>query len=120
MRGKKQNEFLTPEQEEQVRAMREKGLSWYAISKQLDLTYYTVRSIEPGYVEKCRQRGRKSSKARTNPESSPSLQAALARKRELAEKLATIPEDTRDMTARLMGDPLPGRSSLDLMRGRAG
>lgn len=29
---------------------------------------------------------------------------------------ALIPADTRDFTARLMGDPLPGRSALDKRR----
>jgi hypothetical protein len=28
-------------------------------------------------------------------------------------RLAEIPPDTRDLTARLMGDPLPGRRSID-------
>jgi hypothetical protein len=27
--------------------------------------------------------------------------------------MAQIPSDTRDFTARIMGDPLPGRSALD-------
>lgn len=30
--------------------------------------------------------------------------------------LRAIPADTRDLTARLMGDPLPGRSALDKKR----
>lgn len=33
---------------------------------------------------------------------------------EMAMRLsAEIPDDTRDVTARIMGDPLPGRSALD-------
>ncbi len=36
-----------------------------------------------------------------------------ARKREeIAALLASIPEDTRDLTQRICGDPLPGRSAL--------
>lgn len=31
----------------------------------------------------------------------------------LEARLAEIPEDTRDLTARLMGDPLPGRRAID-------
>lgn len=31
---------------------------------------------------------------------------------------AAIPSDTRDLTARLCGDPLPGRSALDRRAGR--
>lgn len=34
--------------------------------------------------------------------------------KEQAERLMEkVPDDTRDFTARLMGDPLPGRSALD-------
>lgn len=32
---------------------------------------------------------------------------------DIAARLAEIPEDTRDLTGRLMGDPLPGRSAQD-------
>lgn len=32
--------------------------------------------------------------------------------------MASIPEDTRPLSARLCGDPLPGRSALDRMMGR--
>ena len=30
-----------------------------------------------------------------------------------AKQLASIPADRRNLTARLLGDPLPGRSALD-------
>lgn len=30
-----------------------------------------------------------------------------------ARQLAAVPADTRPLTARLLGDPLPGRSALD-------
>lgn len=33
-------------------------------------------------------------------------------------RMAEIPYDTRDLTARIFGDPLPGRSALDRMGGR--
>lgn len=36
-------------------------------------------------------------------------------KRDGERLLKTIPEDTRDLTARLMGDPLPGRRAIDKM-----
>jgi hypothetical protein len=32
---------------------------------------------------------------------------------EEAKLFASLPKDTRDFTARIMGDPLPGRSALD-------
>lgn len=35
---------------------------------------------------------------------------------DVAARLAEIPVDTRDLTAVVFGDPLPGRSALDKMR----
>ncbi len=35
---------------------------------------------------------------------------------ELAERLKAVPADTRDLTGRWLGDPLPGRSALDQKR----
>ena len=32
---------------------------------------------------------------------------------DVAARLAEIPPDTRDLTAQVFGDPLPGRSALD-------
>lgn len=31
-------------------------------------------------------------------------------------QMAAMPHDTRDLTARIMGDPLPGRSALDRLQ----
>lgn len=36
----------------------------------------------------------------------------------LAARIAEVPMDTRDTTARTFGDPLPGRSALDQYRAR--
>ena len=35
---------------------------------------------------------------------------------DLDARLAEIPDDTRGLTARICGDPLPGRSALDRLR----
>lgn len=35
----------------------------------------------------------------------------------LAARLSEIPQDTRPLTARIFGDPLPGRSALDRRAG---
>lgn len=34
-------------------------------------------------------------------------------KRDAERRLREVPPDTRDLTARICGDPLPGRSALD-------
>lgn len=38
-------------------------------------------------------------------------------KDELAERLALVPQDTRDNTARLLGDPIPGDKRRELFPG---
>lgn len=38
---------------------------------------------------------------------------------DVAKRLAEIPQDTRNVTQRFFGDPLPGRSALDRMRKHA-
>lgn len=42
-----------------------------------------------------------------------------AAKEEIAARVAEIPLDTRGLTARICGDPLPGRSALDQRRAPA-
>lgn len=39
--------------------------------------------------------------------------AAISQRREVDASRSEVPTDTRDLTARLFGDPLPGRSALD-------
>ena len=41
-------------------------------------------------------------------------------RQEAAKRLAQIPADTRTLTQRVLGDPLPGRSALDRANGRNG
>lgn len=41
------------------------------------------------------------------------------KRQEFQRLMATIPPDTRDLTSRIAGDPLPGRSHLDRKRMQA-
>jgi hypothetical protein len=38
---------------------------------------------------------------------------SASEKRDAERLLKLVPRDTRDLTARVFGDPLPGRSALD-------
>jgi hypothetical protein len=38
---------------------------------------------------------------------------------DVAARLAEIPEDTRDLTAFMFGDPIPGRRAIDFVKGQA-
>lgn len=42
--------------------------------------------------------------------------AIAAEKANHASRLATVPEDTRTLTGRICGDPLPGRRAIDMVR----
>lgn len=44
------------------------------------------------------------------------MEKNTAAERDWRSHLQTIPRDTRDLTGRIMGDPLPGRSALDQAR----
>lgn len=41
------------------------------------------------------------------------ISASPVSRQEFAAMVSNIPRDTRDLTARIMGDPVPGRSALD-------
>lgn len=65
--------------------------------------------------ERSRQRAREAravEKGVLHPTAAPSPPAAT-----VAARRAEIPDDTRGLTARVLGDPLPGRSALDRERG---
>jgi len=97
---------------EQAKRMADAGMTWCAIARELDVgvSYkWLKRRLVPGYREQAAQarrgRPRLASGGYTNPR--PISDEALKRYR------AAMPQDTRDLTARLMGDPIPGRSALD-------
>lgn len=89
----------------EAKRLREEGLSWPAIDQRLGKKRGWIRRrIDPVFAEKGRMAGRshydKYGKKYTEP-----LTAE-----ELEERIALIPtqeDDTRDLTGRLMGDPIP-------------
>lgn len=78
-----------------ARKMRRAGASWAAVAAQLNIGKTTVQRMLEGTPEGC-------------------VTGALGIKRHGPMNPIRLPsEDTRDLTGRLMGDPLPGRSALD-------
>jgi len=75
---------------DQMRAMAKLGWGRNQIAGELGVSRSTVSKYAPGACQRIRAR----------------------------ERLAdfTVPEDTRDLTGRFCGDPLPGRSALDKRR----
>lgn len=80
-----------------IAELRRAGVPKEHVAKQLRCSRSTVERYELGY----------DSFFKSGPKTN-ELSAA-----ELLARLAEIPPDTRSLTGRILGDPLPGRSALD-------
>jgi len=101
-----------------ARKMREDGMTWGRIAARLGVSDdWLRRRLDPGYGE------RRNNMARAWRGHITHFIPVLDRKRlaadEIKRLMASLPTDTRGLTARAMGDPLPGRSALDMRRGAA-
>jgi hypothetical protein len=87
---------------------------WQAVGKACGCSADTIRRrLDPKWREMKAESLRRS-RARRLAAGQNIVQPKTHPVRQQAEKLlAQIPEDTRSLTARLAGDPLPGRSALD-------
>lgn len=99
---------------DRAKQMRDEGKSIGGIARELDIGYeWLRRRLDPGYAERSTAKWRacyaKESFTKVTTKWRP-------RNDEIAQRLAEIPPDTRDFTARQFGDPLPGRSALDRRR----
>ena len=85
-----------------ILTLYEQGLSIKQIARDMKISVYNVTKIvNPEQIELAKLRNRDFTSR------------SEAKKKELARLQATIPEDTRTYSQRLMGEPLPGRSALD-------
>lgn len=101
-------------------ALVDEGLSAAKIAEQLGVTSHTIRSWTN---EEYAQRRREQINARRRGTRSPpsnvhQLEPGRISADEAAARLREIPPDTRDFTARLLGDPLPGRRAIDQLQKR--
>lgn len=110
--------FLTEEQFARATQMRAEGMAIFAIAHALGVPDDRVRkTLNPEYAARVR-----AEKARQHYRNRSRLDAGIetidreARK-DAARLRQQIPPDTRGLTARIAGDPLPGRSALDQQRG---
>lgn len=101
----------TPEDRARAAQLREMGYSYPRIAKMLGYDHKTVRAW---FSEKAkRDQRRKYDEMRAYRACVPRDLTHRARIDADAEK-QIVPRDTRDFTARFCGDPLPGRSALDM------
>lgn len=95
---------------DRARELRSLGLSWAKTSRAVGVTEDTLRwRIDPTFAEKWKAR-------HAGPKSMVRAEPLRPTKIEVRRALAAIPTDTRSFTARVMGDPLPGRSALERMK----
>jgi hypothetical protein len=100
-----------------ARRFRAGGMTWKDLGRCFNVTPETVKyQIDPEWKNRSLERRAELRQAPRIP--SPQPEDASPTRAELAKLLRSIPLDTRDLTARICGDPLPGRSALD-MRGQA-
>lgn len=109
-------EAIAPE----VRRMREAGASWQHICRTLGTTHDTARrAVDPEYAAMRRlknstnRKAKRLSKPRTRENHVVEDHKNRPTAAEAAAAIASVPADTRGVTARMLGDPLPGRSALD-------
>lgn len=116
---------MKPEQREHLRnravEMRAAGMTIQKIASELGVSKMTALRLMDlekyeAELEKARVRQRERAKLIKSRDPLPMADETRRRRAELEALMDAIPQDTRSKTARLAGDPLPGRSALDQLR----
>lgn len=118
-------------EERRAIAMHEAGRTFHEISAALNASVHVVRMvIDAEYRDRQRLRNRTTKKRKRTAEQIAArgqgkkdhpfvFKADMTPtvRRDAERLMDEVPADTRDITARTFGDPLPGRSALDRRRG---
>ncbi|TPK14142.1 hypothetical protein [Mesorhizobium sp. B2-5-11] len=104
---------LTPEQKKEAGTLFKAGWTYLRIGEKLRCHYQTVkRALDPEYAScrseqarHCRRKRAKGAKP-VNPKREHALSIDV--KADAAARLSEIPPDTRSLTGRMFGDPIPG------------
>lgn len=91
-----------------ARHLHEQGLSREEIARRLSVSYRTACKLLAGLPA--------ADKSKRVVERAPTHRYRKSIDADAERLLAATPADTRPLSARLMGDPLPGRSALDRRR----
>lgn len=120
MKARRTN-VTTPENRSKAVAMRADGAKVADIAKALGASDTTVFYwLNPGKEKDRRERKnaiRRQATEDRNAKANPRF-VTSPRFRPDVTKLPPVPADTRDLTAKFCGDPLPGRSVLDKMKAK--
>jgi hypothetical protein len=108
---------LSAEQTEEARALRASGAKWVYLAKRYQCDEGTVRrALDAGYRAKRAEQILRAKLRRADERAAIAPRppvASIAVREDAIRLMAAIPADTRNLTQRIFGDPLPGRSALD-------
>lgn len=92
------------------------GSTWKEVVRTTGCSIHHVKkALDPEYQERRREKDRRRYRqihAQKTAEAGHRAATAIPPS-EARRALASIPRDTRNLTARVLGDPLPGRSALE-------
>ena len=101
----------------EARAMRDAGQTIQSIARHFGFDADTIqRAVDPEYAERRRRLNNEARRRRRGSGIALEIhrvEVSGVSREEAAAAIASVPADTRDLTARVLGDPLPGRSVLD-------
>lgn len=108
---------MTNEEKAEIRRLRKDGMSWNAIGGIFGVTPDTVRgAIDPEFRARRNAQIEHRRKMRRMGEHFTAASIDRASLRADAERrMEEIPADTRDLTALILGDPIPGRRAIDFL-----
>lgn len=110
---------LMPEQIEEAKRLRALDPRFYTylfLGQLLGVSGEVVhRAIDQEWAEQKRKESRLARRVRAGkePPRYKLIEAIRVSEEEFRQRRREIPEDTRDLTGRFFGDPLPGRSALN-------
>lgn len=101
----------------EAKRLRSEGLTFAEIGKALGVTGSTAHNwLDPSFAQARRDqinRNRGSRPLRRVTSTATRTAAGAPSDTDIEKRLREIPQDTRSLTGRLFGDPLPGRAALD-------
>lgn len=100
-----------------IRKLRAEGKRWSDIERITGVKYEKARRLaDPDYAARRRAEHRaiQFAKGRVKKPRGANEGSAEEKLERVKRLRATIPPDTRDLTGKIFGDPLPGRSALDM------
>lgn len=111
---------FTEKELDRIHAMYANGINPHSIAKEIGSDYTKVRLVvDPAFRNRRNRRAARYKKKNSDKSENPRFHQVLVRQR-VEENFIPPPPDTRDLTAFLMGDPIPGRRAIDFIKSSCG